>query len=479
MTPNSDKVCKHLDNQLTDMEKRLEASLSASLSASITASVTAGLKGLIDDSLKTALETMTNTVNETIDKHPTIKQHGEQLDSLETENIILRDKVSLIEGENSKMKHRLASIESRALQHNIIIRGITEEDWEKESTTKSKAYTELAHLIPPEQTTNKELKEDEILALKLKAIKKKINIRSCKRIGRYVKDRSRPISVELLRSEDIDFILANKKELHSGIFADKEYPQDIENKRKILRPILTAAKNSKKYKKRCRMQDDVLVIKGKRYGIDDLDTLPKSLHPLNISSRSNSEVYGYFGEMHPLSNFFPAAFTLENKTFHCSEQFIQWKKAELFKDHTAMSKIERCKTGRQCKEEGRKVKNFKKDTWDSKAKNLCQPGIRQKYIENKKPREILLQKTKGKKIVECTKDAIWGCGLPLKDDNCLDSTMWTTQGIMGITLGEIRSELSTIGSLSQTTQSKGGLEPASSESSDSSDDSQDETSMQH
>ena len=104
MTPNSDKVCKHLDTQLIDMEKRLETSLTASLSASITASVTAGLKGLIDDSLKTALETMTKTVNETIDEHPTIKQHGEQLDSLETENFLLKNKVSRIEGENSKIK---------------------------------------------------------------------------------------------------------------------------------------------------------------------------------------------------------------------------------------------------------------------------------------------------------------------------------------------------------------------------------------
>ena len=100
-----------------------------------------------------------------------------------------------------------------------------------------------------DQTSQKELNEDEIKSLKIKAIKNKIDIRSCKRLRRYVKDRSRPISVELLRSDDIDFILSHKKELKTGIFADKEYPQDIENSRKILRPIFTAAKNSKKYMK--------------------------------------------------------------------------------------------------------------------------------------------------------------------------------------------------------------------------------------
>ena len=423
---------------------------------------------------------MTKTVNETIDEHPTIKQHGEQLDSLETENIILKNKVSRIEGENNKVKKRLANIESRALQHNIIVRGVTEEDWEKESTTKNKVYTEFACLMSIDPANTNELDEEEIKSLKIKAVKKKVNIRSCKRLGRYVKDRPRPISVELLRSEDLDFILTHKKDLRSGIFADKEYPQDVENSRKILRPILTAAKNKKKFTKRCRLENDQLVIKSKRYGINDLDRLPKSLQPLTISSKSNSEIYGYFGELHPLSNFYPAEFHIEQRSFHCSEQFIQWKKAELFKDQTAMSRIERCKTGRQCKEEGRKVKNFKKDTWDSKAKNLCQPGIRQKFIENKRPREVLLQKTKGRKIVECTKDDTWGCGLPLKDDNCLDTTMWTSQGIMGIMLEEIRRELSRTGAPTNTKQPEIQAEStSSSESSDSSDDSQDQSTMQH
>ena len=75
-TPSSERVCKHLDTQLSDMEKRLETSLTASLSASITASVTAGLKGLIDSSLKEALEIMSSKVNEVIDDHPTIVHHG-------------------------------------------------------------------------------------------------------------------------------------------------------------------------------------------------------------------------------------------------------------------------------------------------------------------------------------------------------------------------------------------------------------------
>ena len=325
-TPSSEKVCKHLDNQLSDMEKRLETSLSTSLSASITASVMAGLKDLISSSLKEALDTMSTKVNEAIEEHPKIIQHSKQIDSLETENLLLKNKVTKMEGEASHFKRKLANIESRALANNIIIRGIPEDEWEKESTTRHKVYTELKQLtsVPTDESSQQPKRS------------KKLEIRSCKRVGRYIKDRSRPISTEFLRKEDVEFILSNKTKLKKGVYADKEFPIEIERKRQLLRPIYTAAKRSAKYKKRCRMEDDVIVIKGKRYQTNELEKLPKSLKPANVTSRTNRTIYGYFGELNPLSNFYPAPFNYDSQSYHCSEQFIQMRKAEMFKDKHAI-----------------------------------------------------------------------------------------------------------------------------------------------
>ena len=430
-TPTSDRVCKHLDTQLSDMERRLEASLTTSLSASITASMTAGLKGIIDSSLKEALETMSNKVNEIIDEHPTVVQHGEQLDSLETENLILKSKVSKMEGEATHLKKRLENIESRALENNLIIRGLDEDDWEKESTTRNKIYSELIPLITCDsENPSKQLREA-----------KKLEIRNCKRLGRYIKNRSRPISAEFVRKEDVEYILANKTNIKKGVFMEKEYPVEIEKKRKILRPIFTAAKHSKKYRKRCRMDNDILVIKGKRYNINELDKLPKSLKPANVTSKSNKLVYGYFGELNPLSNFYPSPFKYKDTTYHCSEQFIQQKKAELFKDKSAIQHISQTKMGHQCKAEGQRISNFNQETWESNAYQLCMPGIRQKFLENEILRHLLLNKTKGKRIAECSKDTVWGCGMSIHNENCLDTTKWISQGIMGSVLEEIRKEL--------------------------------------
>ena len=191
----------------------------------------------------------------------------------------------------------------------------------------------------------------------------------------------------------------------------------------------------------------MLVIKGKKYrveesaGIKDLSKLPKSLKPSKITSRANKDTYNYFRELHPLSNFHPAPFVFDSFNYHCSKQFIQKKKAELFKDKSAIKRIEQATTRLKCKQDGGKISNYKKSVWEKKAKELCKPGIKQKFLENHQALTALLTDTGNKTIIECTKDTVWGCGIALHDENCLTKTKWTNQGIMGEILQEIRAEL--------------------------------------
>ena len=258
-------------------------------------------------------------------------------------------------------------------------------DGKRESTTRGKIYSELTKLIENEESDAQKLRKA-----------KKLEIRSCKRLGRYVPNRARPISAEFVRKEDIEFILSKKTCLSKGVYADREYPAEIEKKRKILRPILTAAKHSTKYKKQCRMENDLLVIKGKRYGVHELEKLPKSLKPVNITSRSNPTIFGYFGGLNPLSNFYPAPFTYEGKTTIVVNNLYKVKKAKLFKDKGALKHIEQSTTGHQCKMEGQTISKANQEEWARKAKDLCLPGICQKFVKNVTPHDLLLKRTKGK-----------------------------------------------------------------------------------
>ena len=44
------------------------------------------------------------------------------------------------------------------------------------------------------------------------------------------------------------------------------------------------------------------------------------------------------------------------------------------------------------------------------------------------------------RIVECSKDHLWGTGIPLTQDDCLDCDHWISPGIMGKILEDIRAE---------------------------------------
>ena len=70
---------------------------------------------------------------------------------------------------------------------------------------------------------------------------KKMTIRSCRQLGRYNRNRARPISCEFVHPEDVSYIIENRNYLQEGIFVDYEYPAEIERKRRLLLPILRAA----------------------------------------------------------------------------------------------------------------------------------------------------------------------------------------------------------------------------------------------
>ena len=54
--------------------------------------------------------------------------------------------------------------------------------------------------------------------------------------------------------------------------------------------------------------------------------------------------------------------------------------------------------------------------------------------------EVLINKTGNKTIVESARDHFWRTGVTLGDPNCLNTTKWTTQGILGELLEEIRND---------------------------------------
>ena len=49
------------------------------------------------------------------------------------------------------------------------------------------------------------------------------------------------------------------------------------------------------------------MIDGKQYGVEDMDKVPQKLNPYEVSTKTNEDVVGFFGELCPFSNFYPAS----------------------------------------------------------------------------------------------------------------------------------------------------------------------------
>ena len=217
-----------------------------------------------------------------------------------------------------------------------------------------------------------------------------------------------------------------------------KYSPETERERRKLRPILRKAKQIPKYKMKSKLSGDKLIINSKTYTSKTLHLLPEPLTGYSVTKKESDSHIGFFGELNPLSNFHTAFFTVDGIRFHSSEQFIQYQKAKLFKDDSAMKKTLECSTPLECKKSSKEIDNFDPDIWKEKAGELCEEGIKAKFTQNPVLLK-LLDATGTKHLVECAYDKTWGNGIPLHEDNCLDDTAWSGENLLGEILMRIRS----------------------------------------
>ena len=88
--------------------------------------------------------------------------------------------------------------------------------------------------------------------------------------GKYNQRNPHPISVTFMHPHDVVEILLNRKYLPNGIFVSKEFGENTERECRFLKPILPAANNISKYKRKCQLEGDHLVIKGHHYSRENI-----------------------------------------------------------------------------------------------------------------------------------------------------------------------------------------------------------------
>ncbi|MEC7119410.1 MAG: NADAR family protein [Pseudomonadota bacterium] len=141
-----------------------------------------------------------------------------------------------------------------------------------------------------------------------------------------------------------------------------------------------------------------------------------------------------------LSQWYPAAFTVDGVTYPTAEHWMMVGKARLF-DSTWVKRIIANPDPAAAKAFGRKIKNFDQSVWLQHRFELVVQGNLAKFSQNAALKEFLLA-TGDQVLVEASPvDQVWGIGLAADDPSAATPAEWRGLNLLGFALMRVREQL--------------------------------------
>jgi ribA/ribD-fused uncharacterized protein len=130
----------------------------------------------------------------------------------------------------------------------------------------------------------------------------------------------------------------------------------------------------------------------------------------------------------------------DQRTYSNAEQYMMFKKAELFGDVAMMKKILREKDPSKMRSLGRLIKNFDERKWEAAKYNIVVEGNYMKFTQNLQLKNLMLSCEDYIKFVEASPfDRIWGIGYNV-DIACRNKEFWG-QNLLGKALNDVRNRI--------------------------------------
>ena len=187
----------------------------------------------------------------------------------------------------------------------------------------------------------------------------RIVVEKCHRDKKFPNQDPPSILVRFLSLRDRQEIWENRDRVNRNrenrIFVNEDFPPEVEKKRAFLRPYLKAAYATKR---RATLMGDTLVVESLKYTVDTLDQLPDDMKPEKVAVKTVGDVTTFFRSDAFLSNFHPANFVVDDKTYCSVEQYYKAQKAIEFDDHVTKNQIMASKNPSEINHMAKTIKNF-------------------------------------------------------------------------------------------------------------------------
>jgi ribA/ribD-fused uncharacterized protein len=149
----------------------------------------------------------------------------------------------------------------------------------------------------------------------------------------------------------------------------------------------------------------------------------------------------FWGSDSPFSNWYMSPFVHGGVQYNCSEQYMMYQKARLFKDFDVAEMILEQSHPRKQKFLGRQVRGYEDCLWMAECQPIMVAGLTSKFLQCTYCLTSLLD-TEDSIIVEASPyDRIWGIGMAEDDPRATDPTKWEGKNLLGIVLMEVRDDI--------------------------------------
>jgi ribA/ribD-fused uncharacterized protein len=139
-----------------------------------------------------------------------------------------------------------------------------------------------------------------------------------------------------------------------------------------------------------------------------------------------------------LSQWWPAAFTVDGVTYATAEHWMMAGKARLFYDADGLAAVLAAKSPGAAKAAGRKVRGFDEKLWAEQRYGLVVAGNRAKFGQHPALRAFLVA-TGRRVLVEASPyDRVWGIGMAPGNPAVAHPAAWRGLNLLGFALMEVR-----------------------------------------
>lgn len=329
--------------------------------------------------------------------------------------------------ENQHLKEKVLKMESYSRRSNLKFYGFTEQKGESKFDSKRFILNTL---------------------LRSGIQLHQMAIENSNRVGPQLRNKNRAILAKFFHGQERDLVLKKAEHIYrtTGIRVEEDFPEEIEKKRKVLKPIMHAANNimtNGRHKYYASLRVEKLNINGRLYTTDTVHNLPEDINPITVATPSKNNITAFFGRDSPLSNHHLAPQKIGKITFNCNEQYYMSEKAKTFNDHVTVDKILKETDPGQQKKLGsdRNIAGFQETTWKNKCLEVMETGLKAKMDQNPSIKNFLLNTGSNMLLEANPSDAYWGVKMSKFNRRIWIKNSWsgTAQNHLGRLLSELRT----------------------------------------